>query len=180
MSKKRKGKYTLSEALDLLEATTARNYPDNGTGVASDDDRPPGNIVYGEKYKKTPYFNRLTSFDKSWEVDLSDWKWDEFAMSGGMEDKNNYSNTLRGLKDLLPKGTWNNIVKRFKYVSPEDVEKGFDDALQPWRKAGEDQTGGEEEPFVNIDVKNKEKGGEIKDTEVSKKKIAERIDMLVR
>jgi hypothetical protein len=176
MSRKRKGKYTLSEALDLLEATTVQNYPDNGTGVAGDDDRPPGNIVYGEKYKRTPYFNKLTDFQDSWEVDLSDWKWDEFENSAGMEDKNNYSNTLRGLKDLLPKETWNHIVKRFKYVSPADVDKGFDDAGQPWRKSKEDQLGGEEEPFVDIDAT---KDGKLKDTEVSNDKLAEKINMFV-
>ena len=50
MSRKRKGKYTLTEALDIVsEATTAQNYPDDGSGVAGDDDRPPGNIVFGQK-----------------------------------------------------------------------------------------------------------------------------------
>jgi hypothetical protein len=177
MSKKRKGKYTLSEALSFLEATTVQNYPDNGTGVAGDDDRPPGNIVYGEKYKKTPYYNRLTSFNKSWDLDISDWTWDEFENSKGMEDKNNYSNTLMGLKDLLPKETWKNITKRFKYVSPSDAEKGFDDAGQPWREAGEDQTGGEDETFVDIDARDK--GSRFKDAEISKKGISEKINTFV-
>lgn len=177
MSKKRKGKYSLSEALTFLEATTVQNYPDNGTGVSTDDDRPPGNIIYGEKYKKTPYFNKLTDYKKSWEVDLGDWKWDEFEHTTGMEDKNNYSNTLRGLKDLLPKETWDHVIKRFKYVSPEDAEKGFDDAGQPWRKAGEDQAGGEEEEHMEIDAYKK--GAKFKDADVSNKKLAERIKMLV-
>lgn len=178
MSRKRKGKYTLSEALNLLEATTAQNYPDNGTGVATDDDRPPGNIVYGEKYRKTKYFNRLTDFQETWELDDGPWKWDEFAMSGGMEDKRNYSNTLMGMKDLFPKETWDNIMKRFKPVSLAKATKGFKDALQPWRKGGEDQTGSEKEPHVDIDAKDM--GAEFKDAKVSKKKLAEKIDILLR
>jgi hypothetical protein len=183
MSRKRKGKYTLSEALDLLEATTAQNYPDNGTGVAGDDDRPPGNIIYGEKYKKTPYFNRLTDFQDSWEIDLSDWKWDEFEHTTGMEDKRNYSNTIMGMKDLFPKETWNNVVKRFKYVSPKKATQGFKDALQPWRKGGEDQTGAEDKAHVEIDAEKM--GAKFKDSKISSKKlsgskkIAERIKMIV-
>jgi hypothetical protein len=177
MSKKRKGKYTLSEALDLLEATYSRGYPDNGTGVAGDDDRPPGNIIYGEKYKKTPYFNKLTDFQDSWEVDLSDWKWDEFEHTTGMEDIRNYSNTIMGLKDLLPKETWDHVMKRFKYVSKADATKGFIDALQPWRKGGEDQTGDDDELHMDIDAHKK--GAKFKDAVVSKKKLAEKIDMLI-
>ncbi len=177
MSRKRKGRYTLSEAIDLLETTSATDYPDNGTGVATDDDRPPGNIVYGEKYKKEPYFNRLTDFQKTWKVDLGDWTWDEFKWSGGMEDVRNYSNTLQGLKDLLPKETWDNIWKRMKYVSPAKATKGFKDALQPWRKGGEDQTGGVNEPHAEIDAYKD--GAKFKDADVTKKKIAEKIDMLV-
>ena len=47
MAKQRKGKLNLLEALELLdEATTSNGYPDDGSGVAGDDDRPPGNIVY--------------------------------------------------------------------------------------------------------------------------------------
>jgi hypothetical protein len=162
MSRKRKGKYTLSEALDLLEATTAQDYPDNGTGIAGDDDRPPGNIVYGEKYKRTPYFNKLTDFQDSWEVDLSDWTWDEFEMSGGMEDKRNYSTTLKSMKDLFPKETWNNVwKKRMKFVSKAKATKGFKDAGQPWRKGGEDQTGNNNPTHMEVDI---DKGGSFKDS----------------
>lgn len=178
MSRKRKGNYTLSEALDLLETTSATNYPDNGTGVATDDDRPPGNIVYGEKYKRTPYFNKLTDYQDSWELeDGDDWTWDEFEMSGGMEDKNNYSNTLDGLKDLLPKETWKRVMSKFKYVSPKKAEKDFDDAGQPWREAGKDQTGGEEDDFVSIDAKSN--GAKFKDANVTNKKLTEKISIFV-
>jgi hypothetical protein len=177
MSKKRKGRYNLSEAIDLLESTTVQNYPNDGTGVSTDDDRPPGNIIYGEKYKKTKYFNKLTDFQETWGVDLGDWTWDEFKWSAGMEDIRNYSNTLQGLKDLLPKETWDNIWKRMKYVSPEKATQGFKDSLQPWRKGGEDQTGVDKEAHVDIDA-NKN-GAKFKDADVTKKKIAEKIDMLM-
>lgn len=171
MSKKRKGKYTLYEALNLLdEATYSRGYPDDGTGVAGDDDRPPGNIVYGEKYKKAPYFNKLTLYDKIWKVDLGDWTWDEFELSGGMEDLRNYSNTLQGMKELFPKETWKNVWKRMKYVSPEDATKGFIDAGQPWRKGGEDQAGVDKHDHVEVDMN---KRFEFKDAEVEDKGLKE-------
>ena len=65
MSRKRKGKYTLTEALDIVsEATTAQDYPDDGSAIAGDDDRPPGNIVFGQKYKRTSYFNKLTDYQE--------------------------------------------------------------------------------------------------------------------
>lgn len=177
MSRKRKGKYTLSEALNFLDETTySRGYPDNGTGVAGDDDRPPGNIVYGEKYKRTSYFNRLTDFQDSWEVDAGDWTWDEFENSGGMEDKRNYSNTLMGMRDLLPKEVWDNIWKRMKYVSIAKATRDFKKAGQPWRKGGEDQSSDDINPHIEIDAQTK--GAKFKDAEVSKKKLAEKIEMI--
>jgi len=152
MSKKRKGKYTLSETLDILEATFSMGYPDRG-GIAGDDDRPPGNIVYGEKYKKVPYFNKLTDFQERWGIDLSSWKWDEFKNSVGMEDKRNYSNTLKSMENLFPKETWNNIwKKRMKYVSPQKATQNFIDSGMPWRKGGEDQTGVDKHDHVVVDV----------------------------
>lgn len=176
MSAKRKGQYTLSEALDILEATTVQNYPDNGTGVASDDDRPPGNIVYGDKYKRSPYFNRLTSFKDIWDLDDSDWKWDEFEKSMGMEDLDNYSDTLQGMEDLLPKKTWNNIWKRMKNVPNSLATKRFIQAGQHWRKGGEDQTGDGDENYVDIDAG---KSGKLKDTDVTNEKLIEKINKLV-
>lgn len=177
MSRKRRGKFNLSEALDFLSETTySRGYPDDGTGVAGDDDRPPGNIVYGEKYKRTSYFNRLTDYQDSWEVDIGDWTWDEFENSSGMEDKMNYSNTLMGMKDLFPKKTWDNIWRRMKYVSPAKATADFKKAGQPWRKGGEDQAGVDKNPHIEIDV---DKGGKIKDADVSTKKLTEKINMVI-
>ena len=55
---------------NLKETTwSGGNYPDDGTGVSTDDDRPPGNILLGPKYKEKPFFNRLTSFVRNWEPD---------------------------------------------------------------------------------------------------------------
>lgn len=152
MSKKRKGKYTLSETLDILEATFNRG-DFAGFGIAGDDDRPPGNIVYGEKYKKVPYFNKLTDFQERWGIDLSSWKWDEFKNSTGMEDERNYSNTLKSMENLFPKETWNNIWKRMKYVSPKKATQNFIDSGMPWRKGGkEGQTGPDKHDHVAVDV----------------------------
>ncbi len=170
MSKKRKGNFNLIESIDLLEATTSRGYPDDGSGVAGDDDRPPGNIVYGQKYKKVPYFNRLTDFQERWGVDLGNWAWDEFEHSMGMEDYENYSNTLQSMKDLFPKETWDNIWKRMKNVPDALTTKRFKDAGQPWRKGGEDQTGDDKEDHVEIDM---DKGGTFKNSKVTNTTIKE-------
>ena len=146
-------KKTLLEALDLMpEATVSRGYPDDGTGVAGDDDRPPGNIVYGEKYKRVPYFNRLTSFQRNWDVDLSDWKWDEFENSQGMEDIDNYSNTIQSMRDLFPDGTWQNMWKRMKHVPDALTTKRFKQAGQPWRKGGKDQLGVDKETHLDVET----------------------------
>jgi len=157
-------KKTLLEALDLMpEATVSRGYPDDGTGVAGDDDRPPGNIVYGEKYKRAPYFNRLTSFQKNWEVDTGDWKWDEFEHSQGMEDIDNYSNTIKSMNDLFPEETWNNMWKRMKNVPDSLTTLRFKQAGQPWRKGGKDQLGVDKETHVDIET---DKDGDFKDAKV--------------
>lgn len=171
--KKKKRSFTLLKALDFLDETTySRGYPDDGSGVAGDDDRPPGNIVYGEKYKKTPYFNKLTTFQKSYEVDLGDWTWDEFENSVGMEDLRNYSNTIFSMEDLFPEETWKRMMSRFKYVSPEDATKGFIDAGQPWRKGGRDQAGVDKKAHADVKI-NKRK--EFKDAEVVKESLEDRI-----
>lgn len=164
MAGKKKRDLTLLEALDLIEATVSRGYPDDGTGVAGDDDRPPGNIVYGEKYKKTPYFNRLTPFQQSWEADVSDWKWDEFENSMGMEDFENYSNTLQGMEDLFPKETWRRVWAKMKNVPDALTTLRFKQAGQPHRKGGEDQLGVDDEPHLDVqaDKDGQVKGGEIK------------------
>lgn len=170
---RKKGRLKLLDALNLLEATTAKNYPDNGTGIAGDDDRPPGNIVYGEKYKKVPYFNRLTDFQERWGVDLSDWKWDEFEHSMGMEDLDNYSNTLQSMKDLFPKQTWENMMKRFKNVPDSLATLRFKQAGQPYRKGGKDQVGSDKETHVDVDMN---KDGEFKDAEIKNEELLSKID----
>ena len=56
----------------LIESTFSDSYPDT-FGIAGDDDYPPGNIVFGQKFKKVPYKNRLTGYDKAWALDDSEW-----------------------------------------------------------------------------------------------------------
>jgi hypothetical protein len=184
MARKRKGRLTLLEALKVIdEATTSRGYPDDGTGVAGDDDRPPGNIVYGEKYKRVPYFNRLTDFQERWGVDLSDWTWDEFENSQGMEDFENYSNTLQGMKDLFPDEVWRRVWAKMKNVPDDITTARFKKAGQPWRKGGEDQMSDldSDSPYVDIDAKDD--GAEFKDAKVKNEqtsnKIVEQINSLI-
>jgi hypothetical protein len=175
MAGKRKGRLNLLDALLFLEATVSRGYPDDGTGIAGDDDRPPGNIVYGEKYKKQPYFNKLTDYQEHWKVDHGKWKWDEFEYSMGMEDIENYSNTIRSMRDLFPKDTWDNMWKRMKHVPDALTTLRFKQAGQPWRKGGKDQLGVDKETHVDIDV---DKGGSFKDAEVENESLEDRINNL--
>ena len=173
---KRKGRLRLIDALDLLESTLVKNYPDDGFGVSQDDDYPPGNIVYGQKYKKVPYYNRLTSLQKNWDVDNGDWKWDIFKSSRGMDDFDNYSNTLQSMKDLFSKETWNNIWKRMKNVPDSLTTLRFKQAGQPWRKGGEDQLGVDKEAHVDIDMS---KDGEFKDAKVKNEDLLSKIDEFI-
>lgn len=177
--KKRKGNFSLLEALEFLEETTySGGYPDDGIGgVAGDDDRPPGNIVYGEKYKRTPYFNKLTTFQDSWEVDNSDWTWDEFENSQGMEDFINYHNSLDSMKDLFPKEVWYNIWKRMKNVPDDLVTLRFKKALQPYRKA-KDQLGADKED--HIEVKTTKNNQNFKKSEIKKESsLTKRINSVI-
>lgn len=84
----------------LKETVVVGNYPDTG-GIASDDDMPPGNINYGPRYERKPYSNKLTGYNSIWDVDDSDnWMWNWFENSTGMEDRDNYSDTLKKLAPL--------------------------------------------------------------------------------
>lgn len=145
--KKRKGKFTLTEALDLLdEAIVAGDY----SLIVQDDDIPTGNIVYGPRYKRNPYYNRLNKFNTIWDQDDSEWKWDIFPHSIGMEDFDNYHNSLGSMKNLFPKKTWYNMWKHMKNV-PDD------EAIHP------NQLGKYKEDNLELDVT---KGGKIKDTKL--------------
>jgi len=123
----------------LNEVILVGNYPDDGsTGIAGDDDNPPGNIVYGEKYKTTNnFFNRLTGFKKQYEPDLGDWYWDEFENSTGMEDPGNYSKTLDSMEKRFP-----GIFKHVKRSVP-DKERRAD--LTKMKKEIPDKALGDED-----------------------------------
>lgn len=123
------------------------------TSIESDDDYSPGNIVYGQKFKKIPYKNRLTGYNKVWDVDHSDWTWDEFESSKGMEDPENYSETLKKMSDVIPKFDFFHRLK--KKVSDKDVESDYDRTPQkkdPEMKIGKDDV---ETAEVPKDIKEK-------------------------
>jgi hypothetical protein len=121
----------------LTEAGMYHKYgfPDDGRGISTDDDRPPGNILLGTKYKPTKYFNKLTPFNRNWDIDTGRWKWDSFDDAKGMEDFDNYSQTLQSLKTLLPDETWENIWKHMKHTSDKEVEKDYKETGWPDRSA---------------------------------------------
>lgn len=125
------------------EATVSNGYPDDGTGIAGDDDTPTGNILYGEKYKKIPFFNRLTDFQQIWDVDAGPWQWDEFDNSGGMEANVNYHDSVRDM--AIAK----NSFKRMRDVPLDDIQYDYEHSLykhkdvknslglhKPWWEAG--------------------------------------------
>jgi hypothetical protein len=108
----------------LKETTVAGNYPDVG-GIAGDDDRPPGNILIGTKFKETDYFNKLTTFNRNWDYDDGEWEWGHFENTLGMEDFDNYSDTLKFMRPLFPKKTWRNVWKRMSNIPDNVMRKEF-------------------------------------------------------
>lgn len=129
MERKRK-----KEIEEQTGATWSQGYTDTG-GIATDDDRPPGNILIGSKYKEKPYFNRLTQFSRNWEPDNGDWKWDHFENAAGQEDYDNYSRTLQTMRTLFPEETWDNVWKHMTQVGDKETDKSFAKAGQPHRTA---------------------------------------------
>lgn len=123
--------------MKISETTFNRfNQPDDGTGIAGDDDRPPGNILLGTRYKRTSYFNKLTNFSSIWTKDDSmDWAWDFFDSAKGMEDRDNYSKTIDKIEKILPQETWKSITSHFRFVPDVVVTKRFKDKKQPHRSA---------------------------------------------
>jgi len=136
----------------LREATITNNYPDTG-GIAGDDDFPPGNIVMGQKFVKRPYINKLTGYDKVWDVDDTEWTWDEFESSKGMEDPENYSDTLKNLDDIIPKFDFFHRLK--KKVSDKDVESNYD--RTPQKRDKEVRLGKDDEETAEVpdDIKER-------------------------
>ena len=136
----------------LIESTFSDSYPDLG-GIAGDDDFPPGNIVFGQKFKKIPYKNRLTGYDKVWGLDNGEWKWDEFENSKGMEDPENYSDTLKKLDNVVPNFDFYRRLKR--KVPVKDIKTNYDRTPQtrdPETQLGKDDV---ETAEVPDDIKEK-------------------------
>ena len=141
--------------MKISEATISNGYPDDGSGIAGDDDTPTGNIVYGEKYKKVPFFNRLTSFQQKWDVDSGPWKWDEFPNSGGMEANVNYHRTIKNM-EILTKS-----FKRMKDVPLDDIQSGYDHSL--YRHKDVKNSLGLDNPWWENDVKANEDSVDVVD-----------------
>jgi hypothetical protein len=81
----------------LKESTTAGAYAETGPkAIAGDDDFPTGNIIMGDRYKKTGYDNRLTSFDVNWVPDDSNWGWVDFDSTKPQSSVHAYHDTLKG------------------------------------------------------------------------------------
>lgn len=138
----------------LEEAVVVGNYPDTG-GITTDDDMPPGNINFGLKYKKTPYSNRLTTFKSSWTVDDDpNWKWDEFENCVGMEDRDNYSDTLKGLRNILGKGHVLNRTKNKSHAQRSTHMSAMNKEV-PSEPLGKEKVDYEDAPDKESDITEK-------------------------
>ena len=79
----------------LKESTVAGAYAETGPkAMAGDDDFPTGNIIMGDKYKKTGYYNKLTNFNVNWVPDLNNWGWLDFDSTVPQGSIDAYSETL--------------------------------------------------------------------------------------
>lgn len=177
MSRKRKGKFTLVEAIDFLDETTiVGNYPADGTGVSDGDDTPTSNILMAPRYKQVPYFNKLTPFNKNWDHDNGKWYWDDFENAGGQEASKSYSNTLKSMKSLFPKDTWELAWKRIKNVPDKEIER----ELGGHRKEQKVKNLLGKEKSTHIEIKTKNKM-EVKDTKLKNenKRLTKRIDQII-
>jgi len=111
-------------------------YPDDGSGIAGDDDRPPGNIILGPRFERKKYFNKLTQYSSIWDYDdKEDFKWDFFENLVGQDDYGNYSETLKSMDDLIPDDTWWNAWKKMKNIPDAEVDARFRRQLKPERDA---------------------------------------------
>ena len=113
-------------------------YPDDGSGVASDDDRPPGNIVFAPRYERGDYFNKLTPYNTIWRHDeKGGWTWDWFENATGQDDPDNYNKTLQKMEKLFPEDTWRAAwsAVRKREVPSKEVDIRFGDKGQPYRKS---------------------------------------------
>jgi len=123
-------------------------YPDDGSGIAGDDDRPPGNIILGPRSKRRDYFNKLTQYSSIWDYDdKEDFKWDYFENLVGQDDYGNYSETLKSMDNLFPNDAWWNAWKKMKNIPDAEVDARFRKQLKPERDA-DTQLGTDKEETV--------------------------------
>ena len=55
-------KYLFESTWTGMGDEAGNSYPDDGSGIAGDDDRPPGNILMAPRYERGEYFNKLTPY----------------------------------------------------------------------------------------------------------------------
>lgn len=143
-------KYLIETTWTGMGDEAGNSYLDDGSGIAGDDDRPPGNILIGSRYEKRGYFNKLNHYNNIWDVDnKEDFKWDWFENATGQDDFDNYSNTLQSMDKLFPEDTWNNAWKKMKNVPDREADVRFDIKGQPYRDS-DDTLGDEEEDTVDV------------------------------
>ena len=131
-------KYLFESTWTGMGDEAGNSYPDDGSGIAGDDDRPPGNILMAPRYKRDEYFNKLTPYNTIWKHDEEGgWTWDWFENAVSQDDPDNYDETLSSMKDLFPDDTWKSAWSaiRKRNVPDTEVDKRFRQAGQPYRKS---------------------------------------------
>ena len=131
-------KYLYESTWTGMGDEAGNSYPDDGSGIASDDDRPPGNILMAPRYQRSEYFNKLTNYNTIWRHDeKGGWTWDWFKYAESQDDPDNYDETIKTMKDLFPDDTWRAAwgAIRKKAVPDPEVDKRFARSGQPYRKS---------------------------------------------
>lgn len=122
----------MKDILDKIdEATYVGAYPSDGSGVATDDDLPPGTFVFGDKMVPVNVPNRLTGATKKYVTadDLNqDWNYNEFDNSKSMGSLDSYSDTLKDLKGALADRLWKHVDTNASDNMHPDKEEKFDDS----------------------------------------------------
>jgi len=132
------------------ESITTNSYP-TVNGLASDDDAPPGNIIFGTKTVKKKIKNRLTGGYINHEV-VDNFKWDEFDSCKGMEDAENYSETLKNFNKFINRkgfNVWKHTNKNTDGELSTDKEKIIPKKTR--KKLGDEEVESSEAPKTGED-----------------------------
>lgn len=141
----------------IKESTYTQGYGDET--MAQDDDYPTGNILMGDKYIKSPYYNKLTSFDVNWAPDAGKWDWTDFEACGGMGSKQSYNDTLKDNNTAISKDRiFAHMTNKEPVPIPKNLRALGNEVLPNTDAWGTEKTTGEtDQNKVDTDTEPEEK-----------------------